>query len=394
MICGMKTLWIALLGLLFNVSARAELTPHYLDLLKQIVEINSASENTSGSKQVRDVLRPHFLKLGFTEKKIALEGGHELWVMDFPGEKVDLLLVGHLDTVFPSTSPFQTLKVFPDKLVGPGVIDMKGGVILLLQALDELKDQGLLKKVRILLNDDEEIGSLYSKAAIHQQAEGVRRALVFEPGRPGGAWVTSHSGLYWFEMLVHGKASHAGQAPEKGVNACVDLSRKITELAKLTRLERGFSVSPDVIQGGTKTNIVCDSASVKVDSRYRDPKDLNALRRRIDELKQTSFVKNASGEICVTEIKSLNDLPAMTLSSTRELFKQAQAVGKKLGIRVVGEHAGYGSDANHLAPTGMSLLVGLGPWGDGMHTDSETLELRAYSERLIWLKEYLKLLLK
>jgi glutamate carboxypeptidase len=174
----------------------------------------------------------------------------------------------------------------------------------------------------------------------------------------------------------------------------VDLSRKITELAKLTRLERGFSVSPDVIQGGTKTNIVCDSASVKVDSRYRDPKDLNALRRRLDELKKTSFVKNASGEVCVTEIKSLNDLPAMTVGSTRELFKQAQAVGKKLGIRVVGEHAGYGSDANHLAPTGMSLLVGLGPWGDGMHSNSETLELRAYSERLVWLKEYLKLLLK
>jgi glutamate carboxypeptidase len=394
MICGMKTLWIALLGLLLHSSARADLTPPYLDLLKQIVEINSASENTGGSKQVRDVLRPHFLKLGFTEKRIALEGGHELWVMDFPGEKVDLLLVGHLDTVFPASSPFQTLQIFPDRLVGPGVIDMKGGVILLLQALAELGDPALLKKVRILLNDDEEIGSLFSKAAIHQQAEGIRRALVFEPGRPGGAWVTSHSGLYWFEMAVTGKASHAGQAPEKGVNACVDLSRKITELAKLTRLERGFSVSPDVIQGGTKTNIVCDSASVKVDSRYRDPKDLNALRRRLDELKNTSFVKNASGEVCVTDIKSLNDLPAMTVGSTRELFQQAQAVGKKLGIRVVGEHAGYGSDANHLAPTGMSLLVGLGPWGDGMHSNSETIELRAYSERLIWLKEYLKLLLK
>jgi len=384
-------------GIAFAISAssaRADLTPPYLALLKQVVEVNSASENTEGSKKVRELLRPHFLKLGFQEKRILLAGGHELWILDFAEQKPELLLIGHLDTVFPTTSQFKSLQVFPDRLVGPGVIDMKGGVILLLQALEELQDRELLKKVRIVLNDDEEIGSPYSQEAIHLQAQGINRGLVFEPGRPGGAWVTSHSGLYWFEMVVHGKASHAGQAPEKGVNACVDLSHKIVELARLTRLDRGFSVSPDVIQGGIKPNIVCETASVKVDSRYRNPKDFGALKKRIQELVQTSSVKNESGQGTTTEVKSLNDLPAMTTTSTRDLFRQAEAVGKRLGIRVVGEHAGYGSDANHLAPTGMSLLVGLGPWGDGMHTETETLELRAYDQRLRWLKEYLKELLK
>ena len=381
-------------SLFFGFPARGGLTPSHLNLLKEIVEINSASENTAGSRKVREILQPHFLKLGFQEKRVPLEGGHELWVMDFPGEKVELLLIGHLDTVFPATSAFQSLRVFPDRLEGPGVIDMKGGVILMLQALEELKDTNLLKKVRIIFNDDEEMGSPFSKEAIHREAAGVRRGLVFEPGRPGGAWVTSQSGVYWFEMVVHGKASHAGQAPEKGVNACVDLSHKIVEVVKLMRLDQGFSISPDVIQGGTKTNIVCDTASVKVDSRYRNPRDLKALRKRIKELSRTSFVRNDSGQGSTTEVNTLADLPAMTMTSTRDLFKEAQTVGKKMGIKVEGEHAGYGSDANHLAPTGMSLLVGLGPWGDGMHTESETLELRAYDERLVWLKEYLKVLLK
>ena len=373
----------------------AETAPAWQTLLKKIVNMNSGTQNIEGLEAVREVLIPEFEKLGMKATTHSLNAGHKVVSMAVPGGKPELLLMGHIDTVFKKESKFQNYQVKGDRIYGPGVIDMKGGIVMMLGLLKKFKDTGQLKKFMVIINDDEEIGSPYSRALVNKLAADVKSGLVFEPGLPGGAVVTSHSGVRWWTLSVRGKASHAGLEPEKGINACVELSYKAIALSKLTDYAKKLTVNVGVIKGGSKPNVVCDHAEAKIDMRFVEKDDEQKTVNRIQDITDRHYVYNNYLKAAPTaKLETIVAVPSMPGSHTRRLYGLLQIAGKSINQKVTGSHVGYASDANRLAGTGMDLLVGLGPYGEGMHTNHEYLTISTYQERLNLTEALIKEILK
>lgn len=365
------------------VPVSAETAPEWQSLLERLVDINSGTRNVEGLDAVREVLIPEFEKLGLRADIHDLDDGHKLVAMAVPGGAPEVLLMGHIDTVFPRDSAFQTFEAKGDRIYGPGIIDMKAGIVLILELLKRLEGSDRLEKVLVILNDDEEIGSPYSRALVRDLAAGVETGLVFEPGLPGGAVVTSHSGVRWLTLSVQGKAAHAGLEPEKGLNACVELSHKVVEISKLTDYSKKLTLNVGVIEGGTKPNVVCEHAEARIDMRFVEREDETAALRKIQDITDRHTVYNDLLEAAPTAtLETVVAIPSMPGSHTERLFALLETAGESIGQKVAGSHVGFTSDANHLAETGMDLLVGLGPYGEGMHTESEFLTVSTFGERL------------
>jgi glutamate carboxypeptidase len=374
-------------SLLLHSEARA-IGPQSLDLLKRMVNINSHSDHLEGLNKLREILISEFKALGFKSSIIHLENGvengretgHKMLSFEVPGSSPGLLLVGHIDTVFSKNSKFQEFKVEGNRLFGPGIIDMKGGLAVMLEAISQLtkKERKLLK---ILINDDEEQASIYSKAKMDELARGIPYGLVFEPGLPDGSVVTSSSGGQWIELTVQGKAAHAGLEHQKGLNACTELAYKIIQLHGLTDYSRKLTLNIGTLSGGTQPNVVCDQATLKIDIRYLDPRDLEKVRKRILEISQNMKVKN-QGLKPHSQILTLANVPSMPNERTQKVFQFAKRVAEKNQITLSGQHVGYATDGNHLSQLGMSVLVGLGPFGGGMHTDQEFMTIESFDERV------------
>jgi glutamate carboxypeptidase len=392
-----KGILLALAGVHITSSATvsAETAPKWQALLEKIVNINSGTQNIEGLDAVREVLIPEFEKLGFEADIHNLDDSHKLVSMVVPDGKPELLLMGHIDTVFKKDSAFQEYEVKGDKIYGPGIIDMKAGIILMLELLKKFKDTDQLKKFMVIINDDEEIGSPHSHALVKKLVAGVKSGLVFEPGLPGGAVVTSHSGVHWLTLSTRGKASHAGLEPEKGINACVELSYKVAEISKLTDYSKKLTVNVGVIEGGSKPNVVCEHAKAAIDIRFLGKDAIEKTVRKIQAITGEQYVYNDYLKAAPSaKLETLVAIPSMPSSHTKRLYGLLEVAGESIGQKVKGSHVGYTSDANHLADTGMDLLVGLGPYGGGMHTDSEFLIISTYEERLKLTEAVIKEILK
>ncbi|GHD56483.1 M20/M25/M40 family metallo-hydrolase [Jeongeupia chitinilytica] len=379
-----RWLFVSALALAGTAGAATQaIDPAHLQLLKQIVDINTETRNLAGLAQVRDVLVPRFESLGLKTTRHSLGNGREVLSFDTPGSTPKVLLVGHIDTVFAQTGDFQRLSEQGDQLVGPGVIDMKGGIVLMLNVLAQLKQAGKLQHVRVVLNDDEEIGSPYSKQTLRTLAGGIPYGLVFEPGLEDGAVVRSQSGVRWIKLTTNGKAAHAGLEPENGIDACLDLARKIAKVSQLAQPSKGLTLNPGVIEGGSKPNVVCDRASVTFDVRFRADADWQAVSAAIGEIGQHSDVYNPQlKQGTRTEVTQLAEMPLLPEQQTQALAARVEAIAGAIGQPFHARSVGYGSDGNNLAETGMQLLVGVGPYGGGMHSRNEHMLVSSYQNRL------------
>jgi len=378
-----------------SAAATAETAPEWLTLLEKIVNINSGTQNIEGLEANREVLIPEFEKLGFEVTIHNLNDDHKLVSMVVPGGKPELLLMGHIDTVFKEDSKFQEYEVKGDKIYGPGIIDMKAGIVLMLGLLKRFMDTDQLKKFMVIINDDEEIGSPHSQDLVKELMADVKSGLVFEPGLPGGAVVTSHSGVRWLTLSVRGKASHAGLEPEKGINACVELSDKVVRISGLTDYSKKLTVNVGVINGGSKPNVVCDHAQARIDIRFVEKDDVENAVREIQDITDEYYVYNDLLKATPTaKLETVVAIPSMPGSHTKRLYGLLEIAGESINQTVNGSHVGYTSDANHLADTGTDLLVGLGPYGEGMHTESEHLTITTYEERLNLTEALVKEILK
>ncbi len=360
-------------------------------LLEKIVNINTDGSNYRGLNSVRDILVQEFQKVGMTPSIYDVGNNHKVIAFEWKNIKPTILLLGHIDTVFPPDSQFQKLTDAGDKLIGPGVIDMKGGVVLMLSVLRDLAKEGLYPPVRVVINDDEESGSSNSKATLRSLTSHLQYGLVLEPGLEDGSVVTGQAGVRWLKLTVAGKAAHAGLNPLDGISACAELAEKISRIARLSHYDRGLFVNPGVIAGGTKPNVICENASVMIDIRFQNGQDLINTEKEIKKIASTSYLYNQSRHIGTTAtVETLAQMPLMPESQARYLKTLSRQLAKKEGWTLDAKTVGYGSDANNVANGKIKLLIGLGPYGGGMHTESEFMKKESYPQRRALVKDLLR----
>jgi glutamate carboxypeptidase len=297
-------------------------------------------------------------------------GPHIHWV---GGPDPRVLILGHHDTVHPAGTlarlPFTT-----DGGIGrgPGVFDMKAGIVQALHAVAALADTS---HIEILLSADEEIGSRASRALIEERARACGAVLVLEPSADGGALKIGRKGTGTFELTIEGRASHAGLEPEKGINSLVELAHLIPQIVSIADPARGTTVTPTLASSGTADNVVPARTTMSVDVRVAIPEEKPRVEEAFAQL-QTSLEGSRltmSGGI---------GRPPMHESAASELFALAENVAAKVGIAgLQGVVVGGGSDGNFTAAVGVQTLDGLGAVGGGAHGDDEHVVLSTMPAR-------------
>jgi len=353
-----------------------------LDLLREITLFESPSLEKAPADRCCGFLADLWLLRGTLVHilKQPSRGNHLRVVWPPPGvhSKNQLLVLGHYDTVYPTGSlrhmPF---RVSGGKAFGPGTFDMKAGIVQALfafAALQELKIP-VQKNLTFLWTSDEEIGSGSSREVIQAEAQRSDAVFVLEPSLgPRGLLKTSRKGVGEAELLVRGRASHAGLAPEEGINAIHELAAQIARIEKWNDLRRGVTINADIVEGGSRTNVIADRAKATVDLRAWRFADMKALEKRIHSLKPIR--KGAK-----LEILGGFDRPPLERKHSAALYDRARALASQMGLPLGEAAAGGGSDGNLTAAMGVPTLDGMGAVGDGAHSDHEYIVTKTMPQR-------------
>jgi glutamate carboxypeptidase len=292
--------------------------------------------------------------------------------------KSQLLVLGHFDTVFPTgTLAKMPFHIKNGKAFGPGTFDMKAGIVQSLFALEALQESRLplSKRIVFLWTSDEEIGSGASRKLIETEARRSDAVFVLEPSLgPRGLLKTSRKGVGETQLIVHGRASHAGLAPEKGINAIHELAAQISRVEKWNNPGRGVTINADIIEGGSRANVIADRASATLDLRAWKLSDMRALEQRLHSLKPIH--RGAK-----LELHGGFDRPPLERRHSAALFLRAKSIATQMGFSLGEAAAGGGSDGNFTAALGIPTLDGLGAVGDGAHSTHEHVVLRTMPER-------------
>jgi len=268
-------------------------------------------------------------------------------------------------------------RVAGEKVFGPGVFDMKAGIVQALFSLEALErlNASLSKTVVLLWTSDEEIGSESSQKLIEAEAKRSDAVFVLEPALgPKGLFKTARKGVGEAEIIVHGRASHAGLAPEKGANAIHELALQIVRLKTWNDTRRGISVNAGVIAGGTRTNVIPDHAKAVIDLRALRLRDMRAVEKRLHALKPVLPGTQL-------EIRGGFNRAPLEHQHSRELFQRARSLAGQMGLKIGECTAGGGSDGNFTAALGVPTLDGFGAVGDGAHSPGEYIVAKAMPER-------------
>jgi glutamate carboxypeptidase len=360
--------------------------PALRDLLISWANLNSGSENLAGLARVRAAVAAEFATLpGATVEDVPLAGtaACALRVRLRPAAPAQILFSGHYDTVYGPAHPFQTCTL-PDAatLRGPGVADMKGGIVVMLAALRELQRSPHAANLgcEILLTPDEETGSAASRPLLEATAAAKRHAfaLVFEPARANGDLVKSRKGTGIFTLTVHGRAAHAGRDPAAGRNAILALCELLPQVDALARELPGVMVNVGAIRGGGTVNIVPDLASADVNVRITNNGDDARILARLQEVVAPL---NARDGFRVEISGQFNRGPKVETPAEVALFAAWQQCGRELGVNFSWQHVGGGSDGNLLSAAGLPNLDGLGVVGDHLHSSDEFVHLPSLVER-------------
>jgi glutamate carboxypeptidase len=276
-----------------------------------------------------------------------------------------ILLLGHLDTVWPlGTLAKMPWRASKGKLSGPGVLDMKAGVVMALAAIRALHSLGVQPHVTLLLNSDEEVGSPVSRPITERLALASSAVLVLEPAQ-GLACKTARKGVGDYRLHVTGVAAHSGIDFTRGHSAILELARLLEKVAAFTDLPRGLTVNPGVIGGGTRSNVIAAEAWAEVDVRIARASDAARVHKLFHALR-------CEDRACKLEVAGgINRPPMERRAGTIALYKQARTLAASLGFSLDEAATGGGSDGNFTAALGVPTLDGLGAVGEGAHAPHE-----------------------
>jgi glutamate carboxypeptidase len=351
-----------------------------IPFLKTLVEIESPSHDKAAVDRVGALVAAEAQRLGAKVEIIpnAETGDHVLARFPFPkgkGEK-PILLLCHMDTVFSlgtlSRMPYRETE---GKIFGPGVLDMKAGIVISLAAIEDAQKRGITRPVTLLCTSDEEIGSHTSRAWIESLAKESALVLVLESAMPDGSLKTWRKGVGDFTVKVKGRAAHAGGFHKMGRNAIEEMAHQVIAIQKLTDYERQTTVNVGVIRGGTVSNVVPDEAEIEVDFRVMQPGEWERLESEMKSLKPV--LDGTSIEVR----GSLNRPPMPFDDAMKASFEKAKSIAARLGMDLKASGTGGGSDANFVAPLGIPVLDGLGAVGEGPHSEREYIVTKSLLER-------------
>jgi len=351
-----------------------------LQALEALVRCESPSEDINACRKVVELANEIATReLGSPAEILEVHGRPVFWWGD---KNPKVVLLCHLDTVWPIGSFEPIWQIDGDVLRGPGTFDMKVGFIQALYALKEIEGS-----VALIATTDEEIGSHASRELIKDVSKNASAVLVLEASLDGKV-KTGRKGTAMYVVKAIGLASHAGLEPEKGVNATVEIAAQILKLKELESAEHGTTVVPTLLKGGTTANTVPADATLEIDARSFSQSDLERVDRAIKSL--TAVTPGAKLQVT----GGLNR-PVLEPASCKELYEIAESVAKSIGMAPLGSaEVGGASDGNFAAAAGARVLDGLGAIGGGAHAANEWASIKAIEERKNFLHAFIKELLK
>jgi glutamate carboxypeptidase len=352
-----------------------------VETIQQLVEIESPSDVKAAVDRMGAVLASRFEEIGGrVNVHPAEKAGNNLQV-DFKaagsGKRKPVLLLGHLDTVYPiGTISKMPCRVAKGRVWGPGVLDMKSGIALALHVMGALREWGLSRPVTLLLVSDEEIGSKSSRAITEKLAQAASGVLVLEPAYGlHGAVKTSRKGVADYTIKVTGKAAHSGLDFERGQSAVLELAKQILEISKLVDLKRGITLNVGKISGGTRVNVVPAEATALLDLRVATVRDGVRVDRKLLGLKPF----NRKCKVVVSG--EFNRPPMERTAGVASLYARAREIAAGLGWNLTEAAVGGGSDGNFTAALGIPTLDGLGGVGEGAHAEHESVVIAELPRR-------------
>lgn len=347
--------------------------------LAELVEVNSFTENIDGGRKVASMLEELYDIEGLETRRIGSDKYADHLIVSSAWTTIGqapIAMVGHLDTVFPPGT-FEGFKRDGDLARGPGVLDMKGGLVVVAWALKALAKSGALMElpgVRVVVVSDEEIGSPEGQGVIAGAIKGARGALVFEAGRKSDLVITRRKGTGAMTIVAHGKAAHAGNAHKDGANALWAIAKVVDRVQSLTDYAKGITVNVGKVTGGTSKNTIPDRAEALVDLRFETRADGEALVAAIEKA-----AEEAAAAVPGTRVELQGGIARLPLERTEESVKLMESyleAAKASGLGA-GEAPliGGGSDASTAHAMGIAAIDGLGPRGIGFHTKDEQIEI-------------------
>lgn len=359
-------------------------TDKMLDLLIHLVEIESPSTDKAAVDRLGEWLAGELRQLGAqVEIDRQAKAGNNLtarWNPQ-PGQ-AGILALCHMDTVYAAgTLAQRPLRIERQgqggRLYAPGGLDMKGGIACFLTAIRRLQELGQMpnRPITALFTSDEETGSIHSRDLIQRTAAQAELALCLEPALPDGSLKTARKGTGELVITTTGQAAHAGVDHARGRNAIEELAHHILAVQALTDYTTGTTLSVGKVEGGTRTNVVPDRARAVVDLRVPNPEEAGRIRQWASAVKP--YLEGTSVTVTVHQ-----DRPPMPRDERMAAtFHKVQAIGVRLGLQFGEGSTGGGSDANYVAPLGIPVMDGLGPIGEGAHSEREYVQIESLPER-------------
>jgi len=351
--------------------------------LRELVEVESPSEDKAAVDRAGALVLGWVEALGGTVKRHKQKGYGDVLELRFGPARSGgknkkrgrVLLLGHLDTVWPmgtlATMPWREAE---GKIYGPGVVDMKAGVVMALEAIAAVKELGVERPVTLLLVSEEEIGSPVSRGITEKIARECEAVFVMEPAQ-GLAYKTARKGVGYFELRVQGVGAHSGVDFERGHSAVLEMARLVQTVSGFTDLSKGLTVNAGVIAGGTRSNVVASECVCEVDVRIARASDAAKVERMFRGLKVTD-------KACTLTVSGgINRPPMERKPGIVKLFRQARGLAAEMGLVLEEAATGGGSDGNFTAGIGVPTLDGMGAVGGGAHAAHEHVVKASLVER-------------